>query len=348
MYSLRVTNDGYRRFYNASFADVKVDDLTFALNDIKEKISADSVVPYKALVFYPCCMEKFGDNFNRILSDICSNCSVIEVKEDIGNILICTVDSNTSVEDLVVDDKTVGKKTIINGIQYYDVCNMTNDRTVADGAYEEVYKDFYKIVKSFEDMQLIRTWCWLKDILEYYNEFNSARNTTFKKIGFISEDGVKLPASTGVGPYCSDNNFFILDLLFVDKNTEVKFWYSTGKQQSAFDYGSAFSRMVCIHKYDRREFYLSGTAAILNNGESYAIGDIEKQIYNMIENVEAALKCESLGMDDICYGFVYCKNREIYEVLNKTKALKDYNVSPIIADICRDELLLEMEVYAAK
>ena len=88
-----------------------------------------------------------------------------------------------------------------------------------------------------------RTWMWLGDILEWYDDFNSVRNQFFTERGLLGATGVKMPASTGIGIGPNNGAICAMDLTAViEPKNALGYLDVGGKQESAYDYGSAFSR----------------------------------------------------------------------------------------------------------
>jgi len=97
--------------------------------------------------------------------------------------------------------------------------------------------------------------------------------------------------------------------------------------------------------------YISGTAAI--RGESSVFDDdIADQIYITIENIENLLSSanfpEGYTLRDIQMCRIYVKNRSQMEVVDRyfNENFPGLKSSLVCAEICRDELLLEIEGIA--
>ncbi|EDY82248.1 Endoribonuclease L-PSP family [Verrucomicrobiia bacterium DG1235] len=202
---------------------------------------------------------------------------------------------------------------------------------------------------SFKDVA--RTWIYSRRLLDWYGEFNRIRTNHFHKVGIYStgKDPV-FPASTGIQGRFSDEDIF-LDALAVGGDSENGFKMepvvTSSRQHQAFGYGSAFSRGMVVAHEGYKTVYISGTASINVLGDSTYIGDTEMQTLDTLMNIAAILEDHGGSLRDICMGTVYCKNRESYEAFKSTMRMLGIPPMPIVcveADVCRHELLIEIEV----
>jgi len=119
-----------------------------------------------------------------------------------------------------------------------------------------------------------------------------------------------------------------------------------GKQQCALEYGSAFSRASRAVTPAGKTVYVSGTASIDAAGATTNIGDAEAQIKTTIENVQAVLNDMDLGDQDVVQVVAYCKTTDIEEVFKGIKSCVPWPWVTVICDVCRDDLLFEIEAAA--
>ena len=207
---------------------------------------------------------------------------------------------------------------------------------------------------------VIRTWIFLPDILDWYAEFNQVRNAKYQQFGFIQGNStiietekIYLPASTGIQGSNPYNAAVMMDVLAVipGSGASVKIEPTSGvKQRSPFRYGSAFSRAMSIREPNTNIILVSGTASIDEQGKSVYIGDIRSQILKTIEVVDALIAKEGASLNDICDATVFLKRPEDFEIYQKTAVECGLNGIPavcVIADVCRDELLFELDATVA-
>jgi enamine deaminase RidA (YjgF/YER057c/UK114 family) len=121
-------------------------------------------------------------------------------------------------------------------------------------------------------------------------------------------------------------------------------------QAEAFHYYSAFSRGVLIEEPDISLIQVSGTAAIDEYGTSLFPCDIRSQIACTLEKIESLIDPEGASLKDICAATVFMKRPEYAEVFHEVAAswgLKELPHVCVVADICREELLFEMDAEVA-
>jgi enamine deaminase RidA (YjgF/YER057c/UK114 family) len=193
-----------------------------------------------------------------------------------------------------------------------------------------------------------RTWMWLGDILSWYGDFNRVRNGFFTERGLIGMGCRQLmPASTGIGLYPADGGKCAMDLIAVLRPCDsIQHLPALGRQQCALEYGSAFSRASRAITPAGEMVFVSGTASIDAGGNTANIGDPLGQINTSIENVRAVLKDMHVGDEDVVQVVAYCKTTQVEEIFNDFKVALPWPWVTVICDICRAELLFEIEVTA--
>jgi enamine deaminase RidA (YjgF/YER057c/UK114 family) len=209
----------------------------------------------------------------------------------------------------------------------------------AESALEKVGANFLSVP---------RTWMWLKDILSWYDDFNHVRTTFFTERGLIGEGTRQsMPASTGIGLGPANGAHCGMDLIAVLEPTHcTEYLQITGKQHSALDYGSAFSRAARSVMPAGQAVFVSGTASIDAEGATTHVGDAQGQIDATIDNVLAVLNEMQCSEKDIVQVIAYCKTIEVEKIFNASKNRLDWPWLTVICDICRDDLLFEIEATA--
>lgn len=193
-----------------------------------------------------------------------------------------------------------------------------------------------------------RTWMWLCDILSWYDDFNRVRNAFFSERGLIGEGTRQsMPASTGIGLCYADGCSCAMDLAAVlEPKDSTQYLEAIGKQQCALEYGSAFSRASQTTTPAGRTVFVSGTASIDAEGATTNIGDALGQINTTIDNVRAVLSDMHVGDDDVVQVVAYCKTPEVERIFNGVKTALRWPWVTVLCDICRPELLFEIEAAA--
>lgn len=202
---------------------------------------------------------------------------------------------------------------------------------------------------NFRD--IARTWLYLDKLLDWYDEFNVVRTAFFKKMEIFTKGIV--PSSTGIGAINQDGSSTSLSAFIVkplSKKVKVAAVPSP-LQCPALDYKSSFSRAHLVTHPDYKLLMISGTASILPGGESEYIDDCPKQIDLTMKVVEAILKAQKFKWSEttraICY-FKDIKDVKHYHDYLKRKKIPDFPTTCVQVDVCRDELLFEIELDLVK
>lgn len=193
-----------------------------------------------------------------------------------------------------------------------------------------------------------RTWLWLDDVCAWYADLNAARTAFFRQEGLI--DGVskpRLPASTGIGLGNGAGGVCAIDLIALPgREEQIRLLEAGGSQNSAFAYGSAFSRAAVAPMPAGPTLFISGTAAIDSAGRTEHVGQIGQQIASTIAHVRALLNQAGCGDAEVLSALVYCKNRQVQEMFCSQLADLNWPAIHMIAEVCRPDLLFEVEVTA--
>ncbi len=198
--------------------------------------------------------------------------------------------------------------------------------------------------------QVARTWLYVHPLLEHYDALNATRDRFFRGLGLLTDDGPRyLPASTGIqGAHPHDARAF-MDLVAV-RGAPVQ-PMRTSHQCEASDYGSAFARGMVVDLPDSQLLYASGTASIDDRGRTVHVGDSRGQVLETYAAIETLLGLQDSGWRDVVTGVSFCKDEATWQTwldLRREGAIPDLPLIPVQADVCRDDLLYELEVTAAR
>ena len=114
-------------------------------------------------------------------------------------------------------------------------------------------------------------------------------------------------------------------------------------------YGAAFSRGALIRGKAGSILQLSGTAAIDEQGKSLFPADICGQINCTLDKIAGLMGQVGACLGDIAAATVFVKRPEYAAVFHEIAADRGLQGLPavcVLADICRDELLFEMDAEA--
>lgn len=255
--------------------------------------------------------------------------------------------------DLInLEGSLCGRVFEVPGRRYLTLSNVSGAQSGnEDEQAKEMLENSEAILKQYNsDFHSVpRTWMWLGDILGWYDRFNRVRNEFFTGRGIITSGEVqKLPASTGIGLAPAGKGSCAMDLVAVlEPADSIKYLPSAGKQHCAFEYGSAFSRATEAITPAAKTVFVSGTASIDINGRTTNVGNPLGQIKDTIENVHAVLRDMHCTDNDVVQAIAYCKTAEVRKVFEEYKSRLSWPWITVVCDICRPELLFEVEITAA-
>jgi enamine deaminase RidA (YjgF/YER057c/UK114 family) len=229
---------------------------------------------------------------------------------------------------------------------------------------------------GFQTGQIVRIWIYQGHLVlpegktQRYKELNRARTDVFKGVEFLKDFlplgslGGIYPASTGIG---ADDVDVVIGAIAVStcRKDFIAVPLENPNQTSAFDYGAVyspqspkFSRAMAITAGDSCLVFISGTASITES-ESRFPENPEKQTEQTLDNIAALIDGKNLERHGIS-GFVsdlsHLKSARVYvkrpnelAVIKKVCGQRLGNIPILytIADVCRPELLVEIEGFVA-
>jgi enamine deaminase RidA (YjgF/YER057c/UK114 family) len=223
--------------------------------------------------------------------------------------------------------------------------------------------------------QVVRTWLYVNGITESvdgqqrYQEMNRARTDFYRDIRFGTQARAACaperiyPASTGIGT--RGTNITMSCMALDSQRSDVFVMPLENPQQiPAYDYQARyspqspkFSRAMAVVQGHFVSTLVSGTASIVNSKTCHP-GDIIRQTKQAIENIERliapenfarhGLACAGATLKDIAKLRVYVKHQTDYEACRQVCEQRLPRVPAIYlhADICRPDLLMEIEAVA--
>jgi enamine deaminase RidA (YjgF/YER057c/UK114 family) len=228
---------------------------------------------------------------------------------------------------------------------------------------------------NFRFDQVIRTWLYLGGIVEgegsaqRYRELNRARSDFYKKIPFLAERLPKhwaepvYPASTGIG---TDGRGVMMSAiaLATERPDIVAVPLENPRQTAAYEYGPhysprspKFSRAMALSCGDYATLFISGTASITES-ETRHEEDAAAQTEETLNNIAALISEENLSksglpglgssLHGLAFARVYVKRQSDYAAVRAVceRRLGELPTIYAVADVCRPELLVEIEGVA--
>jgi enamine deaminase RidA (YjgF/YER057c/UK114 family) len=226
---------------------------------------------------------------------------------------------------------------------------------------------------TFDDV--LRTWIYLGDITATekqttrYFELNRARTHFYQGRQFAERllprpwNRSAYPASTGIGTRGRD---IVLGGIAVDAKSGdvVVVPMENPDQTAACDYAHRygndspkFSRAMALFSGDSATIFISGTASITASDTRHA-ENCRLQTEQTLENIEKLVSRENFRrhgfdgagatLENMALARVYLKRAEDYALVRElcVNRLKNAPVLYIVGDICRPELLVEIEAVA--
>lgn len=203
---------------------------------------------------------------------------------------------------------------------------------------------------GFRFTDTVRTWIYLDHVLEWYDDFNAVRTAFFREMGVFEH---VVPASTGVGARNPFGAAITMDVFAVQpKSPEYTVQaVASPLQKPALDYRSSFSRAVELRSPTHRNLLISGTASIAADGKTAHKDEPEKQIRLTMDAVKAILESRGMSWNELFRGIAYFKNMDylpIYRQISSGLNIPSFPLAVSHADVCRRDLLFEIEVDAVR
>ena len=245
--------------------------------------------------------------------------------------------------------------------QYLIACAPTQalTHTTIDKATESAYTQIFKMTETMGFPYLLRTWNYIPHITKIsagennnYQLFCSGRAYAYNN---FPRDHI-YPAATVVGTQGKEIKSYCIASKTPGLGVE------NPQQVSAFLYPPEYSKdpplfsRALIHRNDTQEIiFVSGTASILGHSTLHE-GDVLKQLEVCVDNIRRLIKtaanenqCSAINLADMTQLKVYVKNPgDFTSVRNHLKRIIG-GISTtcfIQADLCRDNLLVEIEALA--
>ena len=280
-------------------------------------------------------------------------CPLAEESEHLGGTYL-QVAAGTSVTPIHVDGEHVGSVIESRDAREFVGAGIGPMRPEAS-APDQARQVFERMERALEQVgmdfsHVIRTWLYVDDILGWYDALNVVRTAFFTERGTF--DGL-VPASTGIGapnPYGWAMMTGVYAILPKNDTVSVRA-VGSPLQCPALEYGSSFSRAVEVEMADHRRLLISGTASIEPGGDTVHLGDFEGQVGLTMDVIEAMLEASDMGWEDTTRATAYVldpADAPVFEDYLRKNDLLELPVVTAHSTICRDDLLFEMEIDAAK
>lgn len=217
---------------------------------------------------------------------------------------------------------------------------------------------------GMEMKNIVRQWNYIENILGFdgeaqrYQEFNNIRSSYYKDA--FRENG--FPAATGIG---MNRGGVIIEFVASVSQDMISRPVDNPGQISAHKYSEEvlvgeecvlkttpkFERARYLETQDNKLIFISGTASIIGEN-TIGVGDPVKQTEVTIDNIQRLYSEEVLATlpnpnlkPRYGHARIYVKNKRDFAAIKRTfkQHFGNLPVVYIIGDICRDDLLVEIE-----
>ena len=197
---------------------------------------------------------------------------------------------------------------------------------------------------QFSDV--VRTWIHFREMERDYDAFNHGRRAFFK-----ARQVDPIPASTGIGGGPVATHDLELGIVAVQSLPAPERAAMTAPTlNEAPEYGADFVRGLRVAQSNAVALYVSGTASVDERGATAHEGNFDAQAQRMLVNIGALLERQGASFRDIVSAITYVKRPEHAGNLRQTfhtAGFIDFPHVVVAAEICRPNLLVESEVFAA-
>ena len=229
---------------------------------------------------------------------------------------------------------------------------------IAEGDLERnarrMYGEIIEAVRESGYPHLLRLWNHIEGInretdgLERYKRFCVGRADAFTSAGYANGD---LPAASGVGMSGAG-----LAIAFLASRTPAVH-VENPRQVSAYDYPAcyaprspSFARATVAQFGNATMIFVSGTASVVGH-ETVHIGNAAAQLDETLRNLDEVIACaanragRTASFRDSSTAKLYVRNRaDAPAIVERLRdAAPETSVLVVEADICRADLLLEIE-----
>ncbi len=260
-------------------------------------------------------------------------------------------------------------------------CGGITPRNTTGGVYEQALDAFRQLKQKLKQAgtemdHLIRTWLYLGNItgpegdLERYMELNRARTDFYEGVQFGHGHvmaGVRqavYPASTGIG-MCGKGITISATAIDTDRKDVFLLPLENPQQTPVYEYEACYSpkspkfvRAMAEAIGDYVVIWISGTASIVRSKTLHA-GNPGRQADQTLTNIELLISPKNLArygapgagatLRDLAKLRVYVKRPQDYPIIRRVcekRCGKDVPIIYVAADVCRSDLLVEMEGLA--
>lgn len=286
---------------------------------------------------------------------------------DLNAEVVCLkADENIDItygDNYLVLDNGLCRELISGGLIASDIYGSFNTQS------NEVFARIEEILEGekFSISNIVRQWNYIEDITKFegdrqhYQDFNDSRSHFYAKAKWSSG----YPAATGIGTqyggvmveFIAFTGVGFIDQALDNPRQIAAHKYSQqvllGAKDETYDQRTTpkFERARVLGSPDKQTIFISGTAAI--SGEHSLVSDeVTEQARLTMANIDHLISQENYPVENTSRSYkilrVYVKKQEHMEAVFKymDAHYPDTKKIYLCADICRNELLIEIEGHA--
>lgn len=221
-----------------------------------------------------------------------------------------------------------------------------------EAATEVAYGRLFRVIQAKGFPYPFRIWNFMPDInngdgdREEYKKFCVGRQRAFDDYHVAPQE---YPAASALGHHTKGAVIYLL----AGRNSGVH--HENPRQQPAYQYpreygptSPSFARATSLALRSREQVFVSGTASIIGHN-TQAVGDLEQQLTITLDNIQHLLAHVGQGDSELSGVRVYLRHPQDLAAARAFFAarLPALVVNFIHADVCRSQLLVEVEALAS-
>lgn len=221
-----------------------------------------------------------------------------------------------------------------------------------EAATEAAYGRLFRVIQANGFPYPFRIWNFIPNINrgdgdeEAYKKFCVGRQRAFDDFHVARQE---YPAASALGHYTQGAVIYLL----AGRRSGVH--HENPRQQPAYQYprnygpsSPSFARATSIALRSQLQIFISGTASIIGHN-TQAVGDLEQQLAITLDNIQYLLEHLKQADTELSAIRVYLRHAQDVAVADAflTSRLPTIALNFIPADICRRQLLVEVEALAS-
>jgi len=231
--------------------------------------------------------------------------------------------------------------------------------TACTEAVQQRYLELFELLQQSGFTHLWRVWNFVSHInapdvngLETYRAFNQGRAAAFARFFDQGDQAMpwatrKMPAATAVG--CQGEGIYVYFLAGRQPARHIE----NPRQQPAYHYPKAygprppsFARASAVTLPQQRMLFISGTASIIGHSTVH-VGDWAGQCHTTVDNLQIVAARAGRTLQEMNHLKAYVRHARdvpaVLALLHKLLGVPPERINCFVADICRQNLLVEVE-----